>query len=212
MKIITTLILSTTLLIACRGDTETTINETTKEVVEEVQPEVYDYMLNAEKSSAKWERTLDQKATNQKVKLFGKMVDVALGEVKMTTNGNASITDGGLTVTDNELTSAHVLFDMASFKFAKEKGQGLFDVNQYPNSTLTLNNFTDSSATGSLTIQNTTNDAEVQLTSIKTETGYTLTGSFVVNTLDFPLREKVKEKDINLDEIKVTFELVYISK
>lgn len=210
MKKITTLLLASTLLIACGGDTETTISETTNEVVVvEVQPEVYDYSLNAESSSAKWERTLDQKATKQKVKLFGKMVDVELGEVKMTTNGTVAIKEGGLTTTDGNLTSAHVIFDMASFKFAKEKGQGLFDVNQYPNSTLMLNNFSDSTATGTLTIQDTENDIEVKINSSEIDNGHNIKGSFVVNTLDFPLREKVKEKDVNKDEIKVDFELVY---
>ena len=50
---------------------------------------------------------------------------------------------------------------------------------------------------------------DVTISSTKIKDGYTLTGSFVVNTLDFPLRDKVTEKDINKDEIKVTFELVY---
>ena len=50
---------------------------------------------------------------------------------------------------------------------------------------------------------------EVKVTTTKTDNSYTLSGSFVANTLDFPLREKVKEKDINKDEIKVTFELNY---
>ncbi len=198
-------------LFSCAGDTETT-NETTEEVAEVAVPILADYLLNVEESSAKWERTLDQKATKQKVKLFGSMVDVELGEVKMTTNGTVAIKEGGLTTTDDALTSAHVVFDMASFKFAQEQGRGLFDVKQYPNSTLMLNNFSDSTATGTLTIQNTTNDAVVKIATSKAENSYKLTGTFTVNTLDFPLREKVKEKDVNKDEIKVDFELVFQSK
>lgn len=207
-----TLLLATaaTLLVACGGETtENTNNENTAETVEEVLPVVADYQLNAETSTADWERTLDQKATKQKVKLFGKMVDVELGEVKLTSNGSVTITEGGLTTTDDALTEATVVFDMASFKFAKEKGNGLFDVTKHPNSTMVLTNVADSTASGNLTIQGASNDMDVQVATTKTENGYTLTGSFLVNTLDFPLREKVKEKDINKDEIKVTFELVY---
>jgi len=197
-------------LVACGGEsTENTNNETTEETVEEVQPVVADYQLNAETSKADWERTLDQKPTKQKVKMFGKMVDVELGAVKLNSNGSVAITEGGLTTTDDELTEATVVFDMASFKFAKEKGSGLFDVTQHPNSTMVLTNIADSTANGNLTIQGASNDMDVKVATTKTENGYTLAGSFVVNTLDFPLREKVKEKDINKDEIKVTFELVY---
>lgn len=199
-----------TLLVACGGETtENTNNDNTEETVEEVVPVVADYQLNAETSKADWERTLDQKATKQKVKLFGKMVDVELGEVKLNTNGSVTIKEGGLTSTDDALTEATVVFDMASFKFAKEKGSGLFDVTKHPNSTMVLTNIADSTANGNLTIQGVSNDMDVQVTTTKTENGYTLTGSFIVNTLDFPLREKVKEKDINKDEIKVTFKLVY---
>ena len=197
-------------LVACGGEsTENTNNETTEETVEEVQPVVADYQLNAETSKADWERTLDQKPTKQKVKLFGKMVDVDLGAVKLNSNGSVTIKEGGLTTTDDEITEATVVFDMASFKFAKEKGSGLFDVTKHPNSTMVLTNIADSTASGNLTIQGASNDMDVQIATTKTDNGYTLTGSFVVNTLDFPLREKVKEKDINIDEIKVTFELVY---
>lgn len=199
-----------TLLVACGGDaTENTNSETTEETVEEVQPIIADYQLNTETSKADWERTLDQKATKQKVKIFGKMVDVELGEVKLTSNGSVTLKEGGLTTTDDEITEATVVFDMASFKFAKEKGNGLFDVTQHPNSTMVLTNIADSTASGNLTIQGASNAMDVQVATTKTENGYTLTGSFVVNTLDFPLREKVKEKDINKDEIKVIFELVY---
>ena len=199
-----------TLLVACGGDaTENTNSETTEETVEEVQPVIADYQLNAETSKADWERTLDQKATKQKVKIFGKMVDVELGEVKLTSNGSVTLKEGGMTTTDDEITEATVVFDMASFKFAKEKGNGLFDVTQHPNSTMVINNFKDSTASGNLTIQGVTKSVDVDLAIKHGKLDYTLEGSFVVNTLDFPLREKVKEKDINKDEIKVTFELVY---
>ncbi len=206
-----TLITISALLVACGGETtETNDNTTTTEVVEEATPVIADYVLNAENSTAKWERTLDQKPTKQKVKMFGKMVEVDLGEVKLTSNGTVTIKEGGLTTTDDELTEATVVFDMASFKFAKEKGNGLFDVTNHPNSTMVLTNITDSSAMGNLTIQGASKEMDVQVATAKTENGYTLTGSFVVNTLDFPLREKVKEKDVNKDEIKVDFELVYL--
>ena len=137
------------------------------------------------------------------------MVDIELGAVKLTSNGSATLKEGGLSTTDDALTKATVVFDMASFKIAKKKGNGLFDVKTHPNSTLILTEISDSKATGELTIEDTSKKMDVTISSTKIKDGYTLTGSFVVNTLDFPLRDKVTEKDINKDEIKVTFELVY---
>lgn len=200
----------TTLLYACGSDSQNTDNDSTQDqIVTEPEVVVSEYQLVSEQSSANWERTLDQKPTKQKVKLFGKMVDVELGEIKMTTNGTVAINEGGLTVTDDNPTSAHIVFDMASFQFAKEKGDGLFNVKEFPNSTLVLNDFADSTASGTITIQETNKDIEVSTKVVSTDNGYNINGSFTLNTLDFPLREQVKAKDVNKDEIKVDFELTY---
>lgn len=195
------------LLGACGGESSDNKGVNEKEI--EAVPIVANYQINATESKADWERTLDQKPTKQKVKLFGKMVDVDLGAVKLNSNGSVTIKDGGLTTTDDSVTEANVTFDMASFKLAKEKGSGLFDITKHPNSTLLLTNISDSTANGELTIEDTSKEMDVKVQTIKAANGYTLTGSFLVNTLDFPLRDKVTEKDINKDEIKVTFELVY---
>jgi hypothetical protein len=206
-------LLSILILAACGGDSESVADGNSSENIAEEQipePVIAEFKIDTKNSSAKWERTLDQKPTKQKVKLFGKMVDVELGEVKLNTNGSVSITNGGLSTTDDQLTEATVVFDMASFKFAKEKGSGLFDVTQHPNSTLVLKDFNDSTVIGDLTIQETTSEVVVNLSSTKTENTYTLEGNFTVNTLNFPLREKVKAKDINKDEIKVNFTFIYV--
>ena len=198
------------LLTSCGGNSsEKSAHSSNEKALAEVKALIADYKLNADKSTADWERTLDQKPTKQKTKMFGQMVDIELGAVKLTSNGSATLKEGGLSTTDDALTKATVVFDMASFKIAKEKGNGLFDVKKHPNSTLILTEISDSKATGELTIEDTSKKMDVTISSTKTKDGYTLTGSFVVNTLDFPLRDKVTEKDINKDEIKVTFELVY---
>lgn len=198
------------LLTACGG--ASTENENNENAAVEVAAVVVNYQLNAEESKADWNRTLDQKPTKQKVKLFGQMVDVDLGAVKLNSTGNATLTEGNLTVTDDELTEATVVFDMASFKLAKEKGNGLFDITKHPNSTLVLTEISNKSAKGKLTIEGVSKNMDVEITTIKTDKVHTLKGSFVVNTLDFPLRDKVTAKDVNKDEIKVDFELIYNSK
>lgn len=200
------------LLTACGGTSSDENGTNNEDTSEELKAVVANYELNAEESKANWSRTLDQKPTKQKVKMFGSMVEVDLGAVKLNSNGSATLTDGALTVEDDALKEATVIFDMASFKLAKEKGNGLFDVTKHPNSTLVLTDISDTSANGKLTIEDVSKDTDVELTKTKTSEGYTLKGSFVVNTLDFPLRDKVTAKDVNKDEIKVDFELIYTSK
>lgn len=203
----------TLLLASCGGGTaESGPNKTNEKSMEEVVPVVLDFKLNAAESKAEWERTLDQKPTKQKVNLFGQVVDVDLGAVKLNSNGSGTLKEGSLNVIEDALTEATVIFDMASFKFAKEKGNGLFDVTTHANSTLVLTDISNSKANGELIIQGTSKKMGVQVTSTKTKNGHTLSGSFIINTLDFPLRDKVTKKDINIDEIKVGFELYYYEK
>ncbi len=171
------------------------------------------YTLDSLNPKATWNRILDQKPTKQKVEMFGQMVDVDLGEVKMETSGTAEIKSGDLKTTDDSITSAIIIFDMASFKLSKEKGKGLFDVKKYPDSKLEMNTFKKDDALykakGKLTIQNITNPVDIKLEVIKTDKTYQLKGSFVFQTMDFPLRENVAKKDINKDEIKISFDVKY---
>ena len=172
------------------------------------------YSLDPSTSKADWNRTLDQKPTHQKVKLFGKEMDVELGAVKLSSNGNVTVKEGMLSTTDGEITQATVVFDMASFKFSKEKGHGIFDVTKYPNSTLEISDIsTDTSGThakGKLTIHEVTNEVDIKMNIQQSDSIQSLKGSFVVNTLDFPLRDQVTKKDVNKDEIAIFFNLKYL--
>lgn len=199
-------------LLSCNGNDEQVTNEQSE--TPEVKVIDNNYRLVVNESKADWERTLDQKATKQKVKMFGSMVDVELGAVKLTTNGNVDIKDGELVTSNDKINKATVIFDMTSLKFAKEKGNGLFDVVKYPNSTLEITNIMKDSvgykAIGALTIQEVTKPTDIHFEMTKTANSHLFTGTFVINTLDFPLRDQVKAKDVNKDEIKIKFELKYL--
>ena len=209
-------LISVFVLFSCGEKNETNLAAKKTEVTKVEKVVNSNYQIDTSSSKADWERTLDQKPTQQKVKLFGSMVNVELGAVKLNTNGTITVSNGELNTINNDIVDATVIFEMASLKFAQEKGSGLFDAKQYPNSTLALTNFkTDSTsylAEGTLTIQKVSKPVTVTLNIIKTDKKYVLKGSFTINTLDFPLRDKVTEKDINKDEIKIIFELSYIFK
>jgi len=207
------------LLISCGSETgETTGNVSGTPETEQIPEDVIANMqLNAEESSATWERFLDQKATKKKVKLFGAMVDMELGPMKLNMNGDVTPIRGDLTTTNGIFTSGNLIFDMATFKFAEEQGQGLFDTKDYPESELTFDSFKEYvgdnynyMASMTLTIQEHSEKIEAPM-SITTADGTTqLTGVFSFNTLDFPLRDNAKKSEVNVDKITVNLDLKYV--
>lgn len=211
---------SGTFLLAGCGTAEgdaTGVNEPAEAA--EITP-VYEYIMggrwdfDADNSEVSWSRILDQKATKKKVKLFGAEVDMELGPVKLNMEGDVSLKEGYLNDENGNYQDGVIIFDMATFKFAEEKGEGLFNTNDYPNSTLEFLSF-DPISDGEynynsnvrLTIQDHSEEFEVPL---KIETGESLvnvTGEFQFNTLDFPLRESARKKDVNKDEITVDMDM-----
>ncbi len=169
------------------------------------------YRLIEDSSSVQWERYLHQKPTKQTIQLFGATVEADLGEVEMTTSGKAKSHTGTLTFIDNIPAQAVVLFDMESFKLAKERGNGLFDVKTYPDCELAILSFEylDSiwKSVAELTIQDTMRKIEFFVELIGTDSNYVMQGNFPINTLDFPLRNHVTAADVYKDVITVSFNL-----
>lgn len=209
------------LFAACGSESSSTGNETNSEETEVIPEDVIsDMTLNAQKSTATWERVLDQKATKKKVKLFGAMAEVEMGPVKLNMEGNVTPVKGGLKLVNDACESGNLIFDMATFKFAEESGQGLFDVKDYPQSELTFDKFKElkgdakynSTVTMTLTIQK--HSETITAPMMVTNDGKTcsIKGNFKFNTLDFPLRDNAQKKDINKDEITVFLDLSYSLK
>ncbi len=205
-------------LMAC-GHSQNTAEEK-KEDNEEVEIPVYEYVMaskwdfDAANSDVKWKRILDQKATKKQTKLFGAMVDVELGPVKLDMNGNVVLKEGHLTDEDGALQNGAIIFDMSTFKFAQEKGQGLFNTKEYPESTLDFLSFkaTDDATVYNtdlkLTIQNHSETFQNVPVNIQSnDTNMHVNGSFSFNTLDFPLRDNAKKNEVNKDIITVDMDM-----
>jgi len=174
---------------------------------------IQEYALQADSCVTTWQRYLHQKPTKQKVELFGSMVDVDMGEIEMTSSGSARTHTGTFIMKNGVAESAAVLFDMESFKLAKHQGNGLFDVKKYPNCELNIFRFEKKGnsliAISSLTIQEKSKDNEFEVHIVKSEKNFSISGTFKINTLDYPLREQVSAKDIYKDEITVDFSLLF---
>lgn len=171
------------------------------------------YILDAPESEMNWSRSLDQKPTEQKLKVLGSNVKMNLGNVTMTSTGAVKLKTGILEVIDHKIDRARVTFDMATFKLAEEKGEGLFDVKKFPEGHLQLQNFRkDTSgfkADGKLTLQEVTRTVNVQLFKASMDTVKVLKGQLVFNTMDFPLRDKVTKDKVRKDEVTVMFAFTF---
>jgi|GEM_PF-1860149 len=214
------LILPLVILLSACGASESNSNGSGDftDVAAEVIP-TYDYttsskwLFNSETSEIGWSRILDQKPTKKKVKLFGAMVDVELGAVKLEMEGNVSMEDAYLNDTNDLFKNGIILFDMATFKFAQEKGQGLFNTQDHPHSTLEFLSFTPQDEPAlytsevKLTIQGHSEEFQIEVLLEEDGGGMNLKGEFDFNTLDFPLRESAKKKDVNKDVITVDMDV-----
>lgn len=205
-------------LFAC-GTDSTSENKNSTET--EITPEdiLADFELNTDESSITWERYLDQKATKKKVKLFGAMVDMEMGPVTLTMNGDVTPLNGTIKTVNNACSSGNLIFDMATFKFAEERGQGLFNVKDHPESELKFNEFkvlkgdkaNNYTVSMALTIQKHSETITAPMFVNFDGKSCSIKGNFKFNTLDFPLRDNAQKKDINKDEITVFLDLSYLA-
>ncbi len=218
MKKFTILFATTALLISsCKSEVATdTSNESSNSVeIEEPQVIIANYELDADNSTILWDRILDQKSSKKKTKMFGAEVELDLGPIKLNMNGNANPTKGNLETADDLLVEGDMLFDMTTFKFAQERGQGLFDTQNHPTSELKFTEIKPTAdesiydAVGVLTIQEHTESIPLQLTLNLEGNSAKISSSFKFNTLDFPLREPAEIRVVNKDEITVKLDLTY---
>jgi len=203
-------LLACLLLAACGASHSDNSQNSEAKIVEVV---VSEYEIVPDSCIVAWERYLHQKPTKQYVQMFGAQVEVDLGEVEMTTSGTAKVTGGYLRYKDNSPFEAQIIFDVESFKLSKEKGQGLFDVKKYPNCTLDIEFYQLDNglynAEANLTIQDSTKTFDADFSFSPKSELVRMKGDFPMNTLDFPLREKVKAQDVHKDVITINFDVLY---
>lgn len=168
-------------------------------------------VLNLQESEVTWKRYLEQKKTKKQVKLFGKMVDVELGDLQLDLDGEVDLSGGTLTLLDNEIIGAVFEFDMNTFHFAEEKGKGLFDVVEHPHSTLEITDLkaiqqtSESIGTFHLEIEGHKHTFEDTVHCSTNEDGSIgWKTKFIIHTLDFPLRKNPDRDAIKKDEIMVS--------
>lgn len=211
MKFINTSIVIAAALIfgSCKSDNE--VSEST-EVIEEIEiPSGEVFEIDLSTSSAKWTRDVIQKGTSKKIKLFGKMTEVKMGEVSFNTDGEAELTAGEITIEDEELMGVKVVYSVSSLANSTDGDEGGFNVVDHPNSTFYLNSIekTDSVLIGNgfIQIEGVEKPVTSTLNYTKENDEYIVTGNMSINTLDFPLRTENSAESIEKDIIDIVYTL-----
>lgn len=200
---------------ACSSDSETTKDDNNR-VHEEPADVISEYKLQSDSSNAIWDRYLHQGPTKKKMKLFGADVEVDMGEVELNTSGEVQLKSGELRQVNEDYTSLRVLFDMTTFKLntnMEDKSDDLFKTKEFPESELSISEFQKGDEgydlKGSLTIADVTQPMEAKATVTEFENGKTVEGKFVIETLDFPLRDEGAAKVTIKDEVTITLTLTF---
>ena len=210
MKLInTSVIIAALILGACNSESE--VPELT-EVINEIEipsGELFEIDLSA--SSTKWKRDVIQKGTSKKIKLFGKMTEVKMGEVSFNTDGEVELTAGEISIEDNQLMGVKVVYNVSSLANSTDGHEGGFNVVDHPNSTFHLNSIekTDSMYIGKgyIQIEGVEKPVTSTLNYSKDKEMHILIGELSINTLDFPLRTEDSAESIVKDVIDITYSL-----
>jgi len=175
------------------------------------------YELKADSGSIKWDRYLHQGPSKKKIELFGSSVDVNLGEIEISSNGEVEPVKGSLTEVNGKLTKGEIVFNMTTFKLntkMEDKNDDLFKTTEYPESTYEMLEILPDSAgyiiKGQLTIAKKTNKVEAHAKITKFgKNGLKYLSTLTIKTLDWPLRDESAKKCVIKDEITIKMDLLY---
>lgn len=211
------LLVITTFVVACSSENSKKENVEHTTILEK-EDVITKYKLDLEKSIASWERNLHQGPTKKKMKLFGANVDVEMGEVELNTSGEVELTNGELKQTNDDYSSMLITFDMTTLKLntdMESKSDDLFKTKEFHESILEIseivNNGTNFTLKGELTIAEKTNPIESHVTIVDSNPGKILEGDFIIKTLDWPLREEEAKKSVITDEVEITLSLKFMN-
>ncbi len=175
------------------------------------------FELDTSKSVIKWDRFVDNKLINKKIKLFGSYVDVKMENVTFNTSGNTPVIGGDMQYVNNEFSSGKFQMDFSVCRFYSEEEESFFTIKNYPPSILLFKKMIPDTINkgkynieASLALRDSTKDITIPAEIIKDSlNNIRITGTYVMQTLDWPIRENPDRKNIRKDEITFNFDLYY---
>lgn len=171
------------------------------------------YDIDSSGSQVSWERSADYKVINKKVKLFGSYVTVNLENMEYTTSGNTPVIGGWLVMSSQKPDTARLEMDFSICRFYSEEEEAFLTTDQYPPAIVQFTRFLPDSAgytteavlTLRDSVKNIAFPVKLEYDSLK---NLRLTGTYTMQTLDWPIRENPDRANIRKDEIAFRFNLL----
>lgn len=194
-----------------------------KEVVEESQ--VQKVLLDVEKSKIDWSRTKTAENQKETIKIGKSDVQVDIGSITLTTNGELFFKSGELLVLEEEFQSAFFEIDMTTLKGININDSKKLEVGspeylhteQFPSANLELDTFEKQDSvyqvSGTLTIKGKTNPITFPASITASSEGLPqkMNVTLSLDGLEWALAEP-KTGKVTADKLTFTFEIFFLSE
>jgi len=175
------------------------------------------YSLFTDKSTLTWNRQVDYKHLEKRVKVFGAYADVTMDNVQFETNGDAVLNNGSIVLVNDEYQTAELEIDLSLTRFYSDEEEEFFVSEEYPPAKLVIKSFKpvegekDSyTAECDLTINEVTKAVTFPVTMSKSEKDIiSIHATYLMQTSEWPILKQPKPENVNYDEISFGFDLVF---
>lgn len=173
------------------------------------------YQLDSLQSEIRWERSAEYKILNKKVKLFGSYVTVNLENMNYTTSGSTPLLNGELVFTDSVFARGGFSMDFSICRFYNEEEEAFLTTEHFPPAVLTINTISPDSSTrmkvnATLNLLDSTKNISFPAFLEKDSlNNMVFKGTYLMQTLDWPIRQNPDRNNIKKDEITFTFHLLF---
>ncbi len=175
------------------------------------------YVLKPELSKLSWIRQVDYKYLEKRMKIFGTYTNVSLENVQLETNGENTVKSGSFVVVNEKFTSAEVEIDLTLTRFYSDEEESFFESESYDPAKLVVNSFVEDSAensgyiaTADLTMNGKTQEINFPVSiSYDANSNVIFTGTYLMQTSEWPILKQPKPENVNYDEISFGFDLVF---
>lgn len=176
------------------------------------------YIADSTNSVISWTRFADNKLINKKVKLFDSYVDIKMDNVTFNTSGTTPLKSGKLIYINDVFSSGKIEMNFSVCRFYSEEEESFFKVKDFPPAVLiidgiysdSINNKEKLNVDATLTIRDSikkiTFPASLEKDSLN---NLIFSGEYIMQTLDWPIRENPDRNNIRKDEITFKFNILF---
>lgn len=163
-----------------------------------------------------WVRDVENKVVNKQIKLFGATTTVNMENVKFSSNGDMPLIEGYMSIIDDSLANISLTVSFTMIRLYSNNSDEAISTEEFPPSLMEITSIVPDTIEnqynleGELTIKDKTGLVKFPATIAQDSTGnYTLSGICQLQTLNWPIREKVDPANVNYDIISLNMNIIF---